>query len=136
MNKIQQTKQQRENTLDARYVMWPGVPPKNVARRLEFFREDGEEHLPPHCGTIACFGGLCAWWPPYRAQGVYTEPVNGAPRLSGIGSAFDVANKLFGQSELFDAVGEHPADDKSLSAHENVTRRLNWLLENSEVIDG
>lgn len=133
MNKIKVTAQQRANAIEARDVMWPSVPPENVMGRLRTWRNDEGA---PSCGSLACFGGWCAWWPEFQAQGVSAHPEHGWPVMTctdGCG----VADALFGHSRLFDVrncAGE--ADETAplrSTDHELVAHRLNWLIENSEV---
>jgi len=137
MTKIQVTAQQRANALDALNNMWPSVPPENVKKHLSWWREDRESNhtnTPPDCGAVACFGGWCAWWPAFRAQGVTSSSI-GAPRLKG--SPFSVATVLFGDFTMFYPSGEHEGDGGPKyrgTDHELVTKRLNWLIQNSEVV--
>lgn len=127
------TQQQRDNLLEALNVMWPSVPKRNVARNLGYWRTGGETH-PPDCHTIACFGGWCAWWPTFRAQGVCAN-WDGRPSLSGCDSANDVSRALFGYDYLFAPrgvtldVGSNPNG----TDHALVTHRLRRLLEMSHV---
>lgn len=138
MEKIKVTAQQRANAVEALTVMWPSVPAANVAHKLSTWRAYNEERNgPPTCGTHACFGGWCAWWPSFRTQGV-TSDSTGAPVM---GRAIDggVARKLFGAKFLFDYrsfLRAHRADHNTelLTDHELVTHRLQWLIDNSEVI--
>ena len=51
--KIKVTAQQRANAIEARDVMWPSVPAKNVVNRLYPWRL-GSAHEAPTCGTAAC----------------------------------------------------------------------------------
>lgn len=135
MNKIIQTPQQRANTLDALNVMWPSVPPDNVYRNLDAWRNGppGNGRDLPTCRTVACFGGWCAHWPAFREQGVLPD-VDGAPTMSGSPWACDAGGTLFGCDRMFVYRGLFPSDnDFRGSDHEIVTRRLQWLLANSEV---
>ena len=50
--KIKVTAQQRANAIEARDVMWPSVPAKNVVNRLYPWRL-GSAHEAPTCGTAA-----------------------------------------------------------------------------------
>lgn len=130
---IQVTQKQRDNTLEALNVMWPSVPPENVAKHLGYWRDWAFKEK-PHCGTIACFGGWCAWWPSFRAQGVRADIEDGGPRIPrGYGAV--VSKRLFGHYDLFRIRGAIDIDDnhKSVSDHELVTCRLKWLIANSEV---
>lgn len=139
MSKIKVTAQQRANAIEARDVLWPSVNPDTVVRGLRTWYENESTH----CGTHACFGGWCALHPPFKNQGLcrtpgrvtYRDPVTG---LTGPTSGDDI---LFGDCEMFDARGGHPADhqipyimSREVTDHELVTHRLNWLIENSEVI--
>ena len=127
---IQVTQQQRDNALDALNNMWPSVPPENVYPGLNAWVRDAGQ---PNCGTVACFGGWCAWWPAFRDQGVVASASSGAPTI--LGRHFGVASDLFGNYDLFHPRGEHEADmGFEGNDHELVTHRLKWLIENSEVV--
>jgi len=128
---IIQTKQQRENTLEALNVMWPSVPAKNVVERLKRWRDDADPEAAPDCGSIACFGGWCAWWPSFVSQGI-TVSMLGAPNFAG--SVYGADTLLFGDRCIFNSRGDHGADAHFTGTdHELVTHRLQWLLENSKV---
>lgn len=133
---IKVTAQQRKNALKARDVMWPSVPAENVTTRLRFWREDEPtSRLKPTCGTHACFGGWCAWWPAFRKQGIRAN-VAGAPihRDNHLHSASEI---LFGHPNMFSRREYGPGNEHSFTGtdHELVTHRLNWLIENSEVVE-
>lgn len=136
MNKIQVTAQQRANAIEARDVMWPSVPPENVISGLYWWRDGIGAHQKPDCGTVACFGGWCAWWPSFRRQGVVADPSGAAVVDSGDGSSVRFADKhLFGDDHVFDPRRSHPADKEFVGTdHALVLNRLNWLIENSEVM--
>lgn len=130
MEKIKVTQQQRDNALDALHNMWPSVPAKNVARELGAWRV-GPAHEAPDCGSVACFGGWCSWWPAFVAQGVVRSPMGCARMLDG---SF-AARSLFGDQDLFNCRDGHNADAGFKgSDHKLVTHRLKWLITNSEVI--
>jgi hypothetical protein len=132
---IRVTKQQRANAIEARDVMWPSVPPENVMPDLGAWRRGGRGK--PTCGAVACFGGWCAWWPSFRAQGVRADG-KGMPTLRGISWGSNVCHELFGHSEMFMARGSATIDGAAswaLTDHELVMYRLNWLIENSQVIE-
>lgn len=144
---IRVTAKQRTNALDALNNMWPSIPPENVAERLGTWRTGAGYALrdsPPTCNTIACFGGWCAWWPAFRAQGVFVS-AEGAPTIvDNRRSAFPVrrspvyvAQHLFGHQGMFHPRGFLPTDTPSrhVSDHETVRMRLLWLIANSTVID-
>lgn len=132
MSKIIQTPQQRANTLEALNVMWPSVPPKNVYRQLADFRE-GNRRTAPDCGTVACFGGWCAWWPSFVDQGIKVG-CGGKPVIAGFDWAADASKHLFSYPQMFAGRDGHPADKRFTGTdHELVTHRLQWLLDNSEV---
>lgn len=141
--KIKVTQQQRDNALEALNVMWPSVPEENVYPELERWRNDLLRTKPPTCGTVACFGGWCAWWPPFVAQGIAVE-LDGRPVVAKFGSTTGALSSmtLFGESSLFDARypnGEREWFDRlprieCETDHAHVTRRLQWLIENSEVV--
>ena len=132
---IRVTKQQRANAIEARDVMWPSVPPENVEPALAAWRRHGSGK--PSCGTVACFGGWCAWWPGFRAQGVRADEL-GAPTFGNSAMPSEASCQLFGLSEMFRSRGGSGIDRQAsyeLTDHELVTHRLNWLIENSEVIE-
>lgn len=140
---IKQTKQQRANTIDALENMWPSVPPENVSPGLLRWRADsyGTRFTPGkvNCGTVACFGGWCTHWPAFTAQGVLPRDVDGSPMFDAVRAD----RYLFGDDWIFYPRNDHPADpgyyelelDTRITDHELVTRRLKWLLENSEVVE-
>jgi hypothetical protein len=131
MSKIIQTPQQRANTLEALNVMWPSVPPANVYKALLDWRGGTEPTFePPTCGSVACFGGWCEWWPPFRKQ-LRLEPNHGGMGWREGRALFHDIGTGF---EIFDVRGGHPADFEFKGTdHELVTHRLQWLLDNSEV---
>lgn len=131
--KIVVTAQQRANAIEARDVMWPSVPPENVAPNLSIWRRDkGGPKKRPDCGSVACFGGWCAAWPPFVKQGVRTD-ISGAPMHGKEESVWLASAHLFGEY-IFDMRGDYPPDREFTgSDHELVTHRLNWLIENSVV---
>lgn len=134
MEKIKVTAQQRANALEARDVMWPSVPEANVIEELCNWTEHQSDKT--DCGTVACFGGWCARWPKFQDQGVYVDK-RGVPR-SNFEGPFAVSTLLFGDS-LFTARSSGTDSRMGLygfdgTDHELVTARLNWLIENSEVI--
>lgn len=139
MAKIQVTAQQRANAVEALEVMWPSVPPKNVIPGLELFRQpvDGRYDGSPDCGTLACFGGWCVWWPPFREQGLRGSVVGSPYFLDS--SDLSAAEILFGHPLMFAVRNAHGADymdgvtPADVSDHQVVTNRLKWLIENSEV---
>lgn len=103
----------------------------------------GSGDAQPDCGTVACFGGWCAWWPSFQQQGVTANPLRqsrapwcmGEP-VTGWCGEFGVARYLFGDDRLFHWRDAHSADRTFSpygSDHELVTHRLRWLLENSVV---
>jgi len=138
MDKIKVTRRQRGNAIEARDVMWPSVPQENVSGGLCEWREDhGHESNPPTCGTIACFGGWCQHWPRFQTQYRGNRSLHPG-RPVGFWQIGESAEKLFGDPLIFNMRGAHPADKlgvMSLSDHDLVTQRLNWLIENSEVIE-
>lgn len=143
MSMFKVTPLQRANALEARDRMWPEVEAKMV--NLESWRSEGPDadySKRPDCGSTACFGGWVAWWPAFRAQGVTASPDTGEPMMGDPDESFPsiVAEKLFGDRELFKSSYRHEADWKGLpgvnspSDHELVANRLDWLIENSEVV--
>lgn len=137
---IKVTKQQRDNLLDAMNNMWPSIPPENVTEKLSRWLhrisiEDGTTS--PTCETIACFGGWCAWWPAFRAQGVHAD-WRGAPQMPGINTIESnesaVCQHLFGYPNLFNMRG-HESGDSAFKGNDHalVTRRMEVLLNNSRV---
>jgi hypothetical protein len=139
MTKIKVTAQQRTNAIEARDVMWPSVPPENVYENLLHFGNGFGDVMPEKvdCKTVACFGGWCAIWPEFARQGMVV--VRGIPCFGGH-FGVDAAIGLFGAG-IFAVRGRFQHDDRFqlggwITDHELVTRRLNWLIENSEVVDG
>lgn len=120
------TQKQRENAHEL-LRMLATIPPENV--HLEQFREDGSAAA-PNCGTIACIGGWVAWWPAFRAQGVYaSKQACGAPRskfLPDKHSSGDVAQELFGDRRLF-MVGDN-------AGHEEAVARVRALISETRVV--
>lgn len=138
---IRVTRKQRENLLDAMNVMWPSVPEANVYPKLDYWRRivalSDKYQAPdsePTCNTVACFGGWCTWWPAFQEQGIKVSP-NGAPQTQEGDNFLLVSRLLFGHDRMFHPRGDHPADGPFMGTdHQLVTRRLRWLLRNSEVI--
>lgn len=148
VSKIKVTAQQRANAIEARDVMWPSVPPENVYQELANWNADTDAsgaraRKIATCGTVACFGGWCAYWPPFQAQGVRLDLFTGAPQVrprsnSDLIPIQSASKYLFGVAGLF-AVRDHGdmVDHKApvgVSDHELVTHRLNWLIKNSVVV--
>lgn len=131
MAKIRVTAQQRANALDALNNMWPSVPPENVMSNLGWWR-NGSPTRAPTCNTIACFGGWCAWWPAFRAQGVRVSR-NGKPFMRNKPLACEVSQELFGCGTLFFS---RRALDEPFNGtdHQVVTQRLRQLIRNSIVV--
>jgi hypothetical protein len=85
----------------------------------------------PTCGTIACFGGWCAWEPAFRELGVQAglDGVPRLPRLPGAWcSAWEVAEYLFGDEALFNSA-TYDEEDAHENHHEIVLARINKRLE-------
>lgn len=127
------TQLQRDNILSAK-EMWFTVPPKNVDPGLSNWNSNND-NSPPDCNTICCFGGWCAWWPAFMAQGV-TVSAGGRPDTRSTATIFaDYA--LFGERYMFNPRGSHPADLKTYTRKHSdwdvVMKRINWLIRNSEV---
>lgn len=128
MRKIKVTAQQRANAIEARDVMWPSVPPENVALDLREWRKEDLWSQPPNCGSVACFGGWCGWWPSFFEQAGERTNWNALEKL--FHPRFDDVH-----SSIFELRGTFPSDDSFQGTdHELVTHRLNWLIENSEVV--
>lgn len=129
MAKIQVTAQQRANAIEARDVVWPSVPKKNVARGLGAFTVG--EHSRTDCGTVACGGGWICRWPAFRAQGAGVD-AEGIPTWNGETYVGGLARGLFGVSTwlLFDA----RRDNERGTDHEVFARRLRVLIKNSVVV--
>ena len=123
--KIKVTAQQRENAIEAIEVMWPSVPPENVSRYLMSFTLGDDDRT--SCRTVACFGGWCARWPGFIAQGARLD-LYGNPSL-GRHKGINVGQKLFGSHMLFMA----REWDEIGTDHEVVNTRLHNLISNSEV---
>ena len=134
MAKIKVTAQQRTNAISAK-EMWNSVPEKNVSTNLSSWREDRKSRTQPDCNSIACFGGWCAWWPAFQAQGV-SVTTGGAPFMKSSSEAY-VDQELFGEPGMFNPRRHHTADkNKNLSKWsdwEVVMNRLDWLIKNSVV---
>jgi hypothetical protein len=128
--KIVITPQQHANLLDALHVMWPSVPPENVARGFCVW---STTKFKATCKTIACFGGWCAEWPSFRDQGVRRDSRSGGPRIPGYYGEFEVSEVLFGFRDLFVVRGQHPADKLGRTDHQTVSDRLRWCLKRSTV---
>lgn len=134
------TEQQIKNLEEALYVMWPSVPEANVAVALKYWQEKPwTEHCTADtkatCGTIACFGGWVALYPYFQAQGVFPNPVNGAPMMPPLAGS-EVAEFLFGDADLFRTRGAHRADSGFFGTdHELVTNRLKYALSHKEESD-
>lgn len=126
------TKQQQlENCIVALW-RWAETKPHKVVDRLGSWR----------CGTQACFGGFVAVWPEFQAQGVraatprmrYEFGVTpGAPIIARNGvfaSEHDVADRLFGERQLFGSRGYvrigkfDDAGHQGVTDHQLVARRL------------
>lgn len=135
MSKIRVTAQQRANALECLNVMWPSVPPENVMPGLDDWREEYGA-APVSCGTVACFGGWCAIWPGFRAQGIEPDPWSGAPqRKERGGCPSGVSEYLFGHSDLFSPRHACIFDKiEEGTDHEVVTKRLRALIKNSVVV--
>jgi hypothetical protein len=135
MVKIKVTAQQRANALEALNVMWPSIKPEKVVSDLQMWTA-----VPEDCNSPACFGGWVARWPEFQKQGVHAGLLNGEPILRVRGRtmyANEVAGVLFGERSLFDVRRGFPyliEADRRVSSHQIVTRRLQWLIENSEVV--
>lgn len=130
---IQVTPQQRDNLWIAMW-RWLETKPEEVVPNLYVWQEDLEPTCAPSCSSPACLGGHLAWWPEFRAQGIYADKY-GAPRGPAI-TQFCVALSMLGDDALFDKRNRHPADKRFTGTdHELVGNRLDWLLANSKVVD-
>lgn len=141
MAKIQVTAQQRANAIEARDVMWPSVPEKNVDRDLEDWRVGESSTVAPTCNTIACFGGWVEWYPKFREQ-IPESDLKGGFAWSGVVALFHGALPTMRLSdgsqrvlpEIVNTRGHFPSDIGFTGTdHALVLNRLNWLIENSEV---
>jgi len=127
------TPKQIENIREA-IKMWETVPPENVAPGLRFWRHDGalrDSHKEaPNCGTVACFGGWCAWWPAFLAHGIEAW-AGGIPRLGPLTSVA-TSLELFGKADMFNA-RDFNSMDRGMPAratdHAIVMNRLKKLLK-------
>jgi hypothetical protein len=125
------SQRQYDNIKDALEVMWPSVPEANVVPGLRRWREEGWflGNKIPTCATLACFGGWCAWWPRFRAQGVRSAH-SGAPVVCPDGhSSVEASRWLFGYDFLFSA----RAPWERGTSHEIVRKRLENLLARAVV---
>ena len=109
--KLEVTVLQRANILSAK-EMWLKIPKAKV--KLSQWRSDRKtEREAPTCKTIACFGGWCAYWPVFQAQGLKATNF-GAPMFEGGRTYTDylnVAKILFGAPKIFSIRGYHEADE-------------------------
>jgi len=139
-NKILVTKKQRANLLDAIIRMWPSVPEANVVHYLSTWRGKEPAMQVPTCGTTACFGGWCEWWPPFRKQIGLRAPKSGEKLVYGNQAGWHDITRLFGPmtednvDRLLAPRGCHPSDlGFSGTDHALVANRLQWLFHNSVV---
>lgn len=150
MKRYQITQRQMDNLHEA-LKMWDTIPEQNVAYKLGYWRSGGPSLPPrytePTCGTVACFGGWCAWWPAFREQGVRAND-SGAPQICNDKgtevAGYDVARVLFGHSTLFVPIGAFlmfDEDDNVIiedsefeNDHAVLRHRLEYVINNSEVI--
>lgn len=105
---------------------WETVPPKNVVEGLFVWNGCPEKEY--SCGTIACAGGWLPAMPEFAAMGVSRSDFNGAPRLKGLRSPFQIAKFLFGEEQVFAQM----ADSESGTSHEVVTKRFKNQLAKLE----
>lgn len=142
MDKIQVTAQQRANAIEARDIMWPSVSEKNVDRDLEDWRVGESSTAAPSCNSIACFGGWVEWYPKFRQQ-IPEGCLKGGWSWSSVVELFhgplptmrisDGSQRML--PEIVNTRGYFPSDiGFTGSDHALVLRRLNWLIENSEVV--
>lgn len=116
--------------------MWATIPVANV--NLGTWRKSepaapGPEQGAPGCGTIACLGGWCAWWPEFMAQGVAATR-GGSPHFPADkrSTHADVAEELFGARYMFDTRSPEEyeesdfqgADGKPIDDYDVVSYRL------------
>jgi hypothetical protein len=122
------TPQQIDNIREA-IKMWETVPPENVYPELGDWRDGlaGGLSRRPTCKTVACFGGWCAHWPKFRAQGLRADYWLGAPKLRNTKEPFEVADIIFGDAGLFNtrSSSERLSD---ATDHAIVMNRLKKLL--------
>ena len=130
---IEVSELQRKNLLEAK-EMWDSVPEKNVISGLKDFR--AERRLvamreAPTCNTLACFGGWCAWWPAFQAQGVIVS-FSGGPHVRNHDCT---STFLFGHPNLFARRGDYLIDrfTNDSSDWKIIMNRLNWVIKHSEV---
>ena len=133
---IKVSKLQRSNILSAK-KMWNSVPEANVMPYLLNWRSFSDEHknLSPTCNTIACFGGWCAYWPKFQAQGLYGGN-GGGPVFYGNDSMYETSAHLFGCSNMFVSRGFNNSDmgsDPATSDWQVVMDRIDHLIQNSTV---
>lgn len=148
---IQVTPLQRANAIEALNVMWPAIRPDQIIERLLDWRcepdSDGELSTsnvdldqPPKCGTVACFGGWCEWYSPFRAQ-MGLDPAEGEADIVALHSLFGACPGVLDEGDsqnIFSVRGYgFPSDnDFEGNDHELVSNRLRWLIENSTVVEG
>lgn len=117
---------------------WSTIPTENIAPNLRTWNT--EPKAPHSCKTIACSGGWLPAMPEFAATGVvtvisdfYPYGVSGHQEIPGLRYGADVAEYLFGDSELFQprSVTLGDSEDPQVSDHECVTRRFTlhtWYL--------
>ena len=137
---IKVTQLQRDNAISAK-EMWLTVPEANVSPGLSDWsnRYAGDEV--PDCGTQACFGGWCAWWPAFQAQGLKASGL-GSPIFEDDGhskTSCDVSKTLFGHSYMFVTKSHDYLVYKDRAVFKNATdwqivmNRIEHLIESSIV---
>lgn len=111
--------------------MWLSIPPENVYPKLLNWRLKKRGRSQAHrldCNTVACFGGWCAWWPPFRALGV-------RPNCFGmpiVPDRLSASTYLFGEPLAFaPRYSANPSmpDDPTDSDHAHVLKRIDWMLD-------
>lgn len=133
--KIKVTQLQRNNALEALYIMMPTIPPEDIAPNLVYWRKKSFIGG-VGCGTPACFGGFCAVYPLFYEQGV-REYINGMPTdTRQIKQGDDIAEMLFGCDSMFNLRGYCGFDYISVkqSDHALICNRLEQLIKESVVV--
>ena len=113
--------------------MWLAIPADKVSWKLSTWRSEDGCKDSAGCGTTACFGGWCAIHPAFQAQGIYALPFGKPAMIENNAhlSGGEISDKLFGDSALFVARGEHQEDAKAHAKDSDwqiVMNRLNSLI--------
>lgn len=81
-----------------------------------------------HCGAVHCLGGWVATWPEFQKQGIQRSDFDGSPYADGM-SSWGVAEKFFGQQELFSSRLGMKEDDRANNDYDRAVERLQSTIE-------